>query len=104
MKAVVGEEALSSEELGYIDFLENFEKQFISQGRYENRTIFQSLDSAWELLRKFEKEQLTKVKLIILIIFQIPKDIRDSFYPRTKEIQKLQELKKEFEKIGHKGV
>jgi vacuolar-type H+-ATPase subunit B/Vma2 len=31
MKAVVGEEALSQEELGYIDFLENFEKQFIKQ-------------------------------------------------------------------------
>jgi vacuolar-type H+-ATPase subunit B/Vma2 len=31
MKAVVGEEALSADELGYIDFLENFEKQFIKQ-------------------------------------------------------------------------
>lgn len=31
MKAVVGEEALSPEELGYIDFLENFERQFIAQ-------------------------------------------------------------------------
>jgi len=31
MKAVVGEEALSPEELGFIDFLENFERKFISQ-------------------------------------------------------------------------
>lgn len=61
MKAVVGEEALSADELGYIDFLENFEKQFIKQDRYENRTIFHSLDIAWELLRKFEKDNLTKV-------------------------------------------
>lgn len=66
MKAVVGEEALSSEELGYIDFLENFERQFITQDRYENRTIFESLDLAWELLRKFEKDSLTKVIIIFL--------------------------------------
>jgi len=30
MKAVVGEEAMSVEELRYIEFLENFEKKFIS--------------------------------------------------------------------------
>ena len=33
MKAVVGEEALSKEEMDYIDFLENFERQFIAQVR-----------------------------------------------------------------------
>jgi V-type H+-transporting ATPase subunit B len=62
MKAVVGEEALSQEELRYIEFLENFEKKFIAQDRYENRTIFESLDIAWELLVKFPPEELTKVK------------------------------------------
>lgn len=61
MKAVVGEEALSPEEIRYIDFLENFEKKFIAQDRYENRTIFESLDIAWELLRKFPPEELSKV-------------------------------------------
>ena len=37
MKAVVGEEALTSDEIAYIDFLDNFERKFINQGRYENR-------------------------------------------------------------------
>ena len=32
MKAVVGEEALTSEDLLYLEFLEKFEKNFISQG------------------------------------------------------------------------
>lgn len=32
MKAVVGEEALSSDDLLYIEFLAKFEKNFISQG------------------------------------------------------------------------
>jgi V-type H+-transporting ATPase subunit B len=61
MKAVVGEEALSEEENRYIYFLENFEKNFIAQGRYENRTIFDSLDEAWKLLRSFPSDDLTKV-------------------------------------------
>ena len=46
MKAVVGEEALTQDEIRYITFLENFEKTFIAQDRYENRTIFDSLDKA----------------------------------------------------------
>jgi len=61
MKAVVGEEALSQDELRYIDFLEKFEQRFICQDRYDNRTIFKSMDIAWELLRLFPKEYLSKI-------------------------------------------
>ena len=32
MKAVVGEEALTAEDLLYLEFLDKFEKGFISQG------------------------------------------------------------------------
>lgn len=32
MKAVVGEEALSDDDLLYLEFLQKFEKQFIAQG------------------------------------------------------------------------
>jgi len=35
MKAVVGVEALSSEDLLYLDFLEKFENKFVAQGPYE---------------------------------------------------------------------
>jgi V-type H+-transporting ATPase subunit B len=34
MKAVVGEEALSADDLLYLEFLNKFEKTFISQGIY----------------------------------------------------------------------
>lgn len=61
MKAVVGEEALSDEDHLYLKFTENFEKKFISQGPYDNRTIFESLDIAWNLLRQFPKEMLKKI-------------------------------------------
>lgn len=34
MKAVVGEEALTSDDLLYLEFLQKFEKNFISQGKW----------------------------------------------------------------------
>lgn len=34
MKAVVGEEALSSDDMLYLEFLQKFEKNFIAQGMY----------------------------------------------------------------------
>jgi len=55
MKAVVGEEALSAEDHLYLEFLKKFESNFINQGMYEARTIFKSLDLAWNLLRIFPK-------------------------------------------------
>lgn len=61
MKAVVGEEALSSEDLLYLEFLEKFEGKFVNQGLYENRSIFQSLDLAWSLLRMFPREMLRRI-------------------------------------------
>ncbi len=33
MKAVVGEEALTSDDLLYLEFLQKFEKNFIAQGK-----------------------------------------------------------------------
>ena len=41
-------------------------------GSYESRSIFDSLDKAWGMLRKFPKEMLKK----------IPADILDEFYER----------------------
>ena len=61
MKAVVGAEALSEEDHLYLRFTEQFENKFIKQGPYENRSVFDSLDLAWSLLRQFPKEMLKKM-------------------------------------------
>ncbi|OLL22144.1 V-type proton ATPase subunit B [Neolecta irregularis DAH-3] len=74
MKAVVGDEALSPEDKLALQFLDKFEKSFISQGAYENRTIFDSLDLAWELLRIFPREMLNR----------IPAKILDEYYQRDR--------------------
>lgn len=73
MKAVVGEEALSSEDKLSLEFLEKFERTFISQSPYESRSIYESLDIAWNLLRIYPKELLNR----------IPKRIIDEFYARS---------------------
>merc|ERR1711988_1297661 len=77
MKAVVGEEALSVEDRMYLDFTERFENEFVRQGMYEKRTIFESLDKAWELLRTFPRDALKK----------IPGKILDQFYQRKMDEQ-----------------
>ncbi len=61
MKAVVGDEALTNEDRLYLDFLIKFEQNYITQGLYENRTIFRSLDLGWDLLRLFPKELLKRI-------------------------------------------
>ena len=73
MKAVVGEEALSSEDKLSLEFLDKFERTFISQSAYESRTIYESLDLAWSLLRIYPKELLNR----------IPKKVLDEFYQRS---------------------
>lgn len=77
IKAVVGEEALTSEDELYLDFLSKFEKTFISQGNYENRTVFESLDIGWQLLRIFPKELLKRITQSTLAEFY-PRDGRQA--------------------------
>mmetsp|Transcript_18922 Transcript_18922/g.21089 ORF Transcript_18922/g.21089 Transcript_18922/m.21089 type:complete len:499 (+) Transcript_18922:49-1545(+) len=66
MKAVVGEEALSDEDLLYLEFVDKFETKFLAQGIYEARDIYASLDLAWSLLRTFPREMLTRINPTIL--------------------------------------
>jgi len=46
-----------------LEFLGKFEAKFLSQGPYDNRDIFSSLDIAWELLRTFPREMLKKIPI-----------------------------------------
>lgn len=43
MKAVVGEEALTQDDLLYLEFLQKFEKNFITQGKFVYGTTDDSL-------------------------------------------------------------
>ena len=48
-------------------FAQKFEKKFVAQGAYENRTIFDSLDLAWSLLRIFPRELLRRITIKTLV-------------------------------------
>ncbi|PIO73865.1 ATP synthase [Teladorsagia circumcincta] len=72
LRTVVGDEALTHEDWLYLEFLRKFEKQFASQGQHERRTIEESLDIAWQLLRVFPREMLKR----------IPGNILDKYYTR----------------------
>lgn len=77
MKAVVGEDALNQEDKLSLEFLDKFEKNFIAQGHYENRTVQESLDVGWSLLRIFPREMLNR----------IPQDILNEFYHRDRKLK-----------------
>lgn len=59
---VLGEADLSEIDKKYLEFGDAFEKRFVNQGRFENRTIIQTLDLALEILNILPKEELDKME------------------------------------------
>jgi V/A-type H+-transporting ATPase subunit B len=62
LSAIVGEEALGPNDRKYLRFADDFEKIYVKQGFYEDRTIEQTLDLGWELLSKLPEEDMKRVK------------------------------------------
>jgi len=60
--AIVGEEALSERDRMFLKLAEGFEQKFVKQGKYENRTIEQTLDFGWDLLGALPEEELTRIE------------------------------------------
>jgi len=59
--AVVGEEALSTRDQLYLKFADRFEKEFVTQGADEDRTIEQTLDLGWDLLSDLPETELKRI-------------------------------------------
>jgi V/A-type H+-transporting ATPase subunit B len=59
--AVVGEEALTERDKKYLEFAANFENEFVVQGKDENRTIKQTLDTGWKLLSLLPESELKRI-------------------------------------------
>lgn len=62
LSAVLGESALSETDRRYLEFCDRFEEEYIDQGFYTNRTIFESIDLAWELLDILPRTELKRIK------------------------------------------
>lgn len=59
---VLGEAALSETDKRYVKFSEEFEKRYISQGYGTNRSIEETLDIGWKLLRLLPRRELRRIK------------------------------------------
>ncbi len=61
LAAIIGEEELSELDHKYLVFGNRMEKEFLNQGEFEDRTIEQTLDLGWEILKELPREELTRI-------------------------------------------
>ncbi|MDF2870828.1 MAG: Archaeal/vacuolar-type H+-ATPase subunit [Anaerocolumna sp.] len=66
LASVIGEDELSPIDKKYLKFGAAMEQEFITQGIDENRTIVQTLDLGWKLLRMLPREELDRIDTKIL--------------------------------------
>ncbi|MCW6653161.1 V-type ATP synthase subunit B [Aerococcaceae bacterium NML191292] len=62
LAVVLGESALSETDKLYVEFTNRFEEEYINQGFYTNRTIFETLELGWELLSILPRTELKRIK------------------------------------------
>ncbi len=62
LMAILGESALSDIDLIYAKFADEFEKTYVSQGFRTDRTIEQTLETGWQLLRMLPKSELKRIR------------------------------------------
>lgn len=62
LMTILGEAALTDIDLMYAKFSQEFEKQYVSQGYEKERTVEETLDLGWELLRMLPKSELKRIK------------------------------------------
>lgn len=61
LASVIGEDELSPVDKLYIEFGKEFEKRFVGQGNKENRTVEETLEIGWSLLRMLPREELDRM-------------------------------------------
>ena len=66
LASVIGEEELSPVDKLYLNFGQKFENEFLNQGFNERRTIEQTLNLGWKLLRSLPKQELNRINSSLL--------------------------------------
>ncbi len=61
LASVIGEEELTPLDRNYLEFGREFEQKFISQRKDENRSIEETLNRGWEVLRHLPPEELHRI-------------------------------------------
>ena len=73
LAAIIGEEELSSIDRLYLKFGEAFEQEFLTQGEYENRSIEETLDIGWRVLKMLPVDELVRITPDLIEKY-LPKD------------------------------
>ena len=66
LMSILGESALTPIDLKYAAFSEAFEKEYVSQGYETNRSIEDTLNVGWKLLRMLPRAELKRIKDVFL--------------------------------------
>lgn len=69
LSIILGEAALTEIDKKYAHFADEFEKKYVSQGFNTNRSINETLDIGWELLRLLPRNELKRIKDKFLDIY-----------------------------------
>ena len=62
LSAILGDAALSDTDKLYAEFAAEFEKKYVNQGFNANRSIEETLDTGWELLKILPVTELKRIK------------------------------------------
>ncbi len=62
LSAIVGEESLSASDRSYLKFADEFEKRYVNQGLYEDRSIEDTFNLSYELLSELPKGEMKRLK------------------------------------------
>lgn len=62
LQVILGESALSETDKAFAKFADEFEKRYVSQGYTTNRTIIETLDLGWDLLKILPRTELKRIK------------------------------------------
>jgi len=66
LSAILGDSALTDVDKLYAKFADEFEKLYINQGFYENRSILETLDIGWKLLTILPRAEMKRIKDVYL--------------------------------------
>ena len=62
LSAILGDSALSATDKLYAKFAENFEKEYVSQGFTTDRSIEETLNIGWKLMKILPRSELKRIK------------------------------------------
>lgn len=62
LSAILGESALSDADKAFAKFADRFEKEYVDQGYFSDRSIFDTLELGWKLLSIIPRNELKRIR------------------------------------------